>query len=304
MKDGIAYPVSWFDIIFNPSFPYRFAHMFTAAYLTTSLVVLSVGARYLVAKRFEQEAKTMIRMGLGMVAILAPLQLFIGDQHGLNTAEYQPAKLAAMEAHWEGEQAGPSHTLCLARCRRPRPTIWSWRIPNLGSLIIRHDPNGLFKGLKDFKPEDRPPLLPVFFAFRVMVGIGLLMIAIGAVGAYLWWRRKLFDATWFLQPMTYAWPLGFIAIICGWWVTETGRQPYLVYGVLRTADAVSPVAFGAVLTSLILFVLIYSSVFSMGILYINRLIEKGPEGRCHRARYPSGRYSRIAAPRRRAGGHP
>jgi len=278
MRDGIAYPLSWYEIVFNPSFPYRFAHMFTAAYLTTSLVVLSVGARYLVAKRFEQEAKTMIRMGLGMVAILAPLQLFIGDQHGLNTAEHQPAKVAAMEAHWDGSKPAPLILFAWPDAKAETNHL-ELAIPNLGSLIIRHDPNGLFKGLKDFKPEDRPPLLPVFFAFRGMVGIGLLMITIGAIGAFLWWRRKLFDATWFLQPLTYAWPLGFIAIICGWWVTETGRQPYVVYGVLRTVDAVSPVAFGAVLTSLILFVLIYSSVFSMGILYINKLIEKGPEGK-------------------------
>jgi cytochrome d ubiquinol oxidase subunit I len=255
MRDGIAYPLSWYEIVFNPSFPYRFAHMFTAAYLTTSLVVLSVGARYLVAKRFEQEAKTMIRMGLGMVAILAPLQLFIGDQHGLNTAEHQPAKIAAMEAHWDGSKPAPLILFAWPDAKAETNHL-ELAIPNLGSLIIRHDPNGLFKGLKDFKPEDRPPLLPVFFAFRGMVGIGLLMITIGAIGAFLWWRRKLFDATWFLQPLTYAWPLGFIAIICGWWVTETGRQPYVVYGVLRTVDAVSPVAFGAVLTSLILFVLI------------------------------------------------
>jgi cytochrome bd ubiquinol oxidase subunit I len=278
MKDGIAYPVSWLAIIFNPSFPYRFAHMFTAAFLTTSLVVLSVGARYLVAGRFVEESKSMIRMGLGMVAILAPLQLLFGDAHGLNTAEYQPVKLAAMEAHWEGDK--PAGLVLFAWPDATAETNHlELSVPHLGSLIITHDPNGLFKGLKDFKPEDRPPLLPIFFAFRVMVGLGLLMIAIGAVGAFLWWRRKLFDATWFLRPLTYAWPLGFIAIVSGWWVTETGRQPYLVYGILRTVDAASPVAFSAVLFTLILFVLIYSSVFSMGILYINRLIEKGPEGK-------------------------
>jgi cytochrome bd ubiquinol oxidase subunit I len=278
MKDGIAYPVSWIAAIFNPSFPYRFAHMFTAAFLTTSLVVLSVGARYLVAGRFVEESKSMIRMGLGMVAILAPLQLLIGDQHGLNTVEYQPAKLAAMEAHWEGDK--PADLVLFAwPDAKAETNHLELSIPHLGSLIITHDPNGLFKGLKDFKPEDRPPLLPIFFAFRVMVGLGLLMIAVGAVGAFLWWRRKLFDATWFLRPVTYAWPLGFIAIVAGWWVTETGRQPYLVYGLLRTVDAASPVAFSAVLFTLILFVLIYSSVFSMGILYINKLIEKGPEGK-------------------------
>jgi cytochrome d ubiquinol oxidase subunit I len=278
MKDGIAHPVSWFEIIFNPSFPYRFAHMFTAAYLTTSLVVLSVGARYLVQKRFVEEAKTMIRMGLGMVAILAPLQLFIGDAHGLNTAEHQPVKVAAMEAHWDGSKPGELLLFAWPDAKAEK-NHFEIGIPHLASLIITHRYDGLFKGLKDFKAEERPPLLPVFFAFRVMVGIGMLMIAIGLVGAFLWWRRKLFEATWYLQPLTYAWPLGFIAIVSGWWVTETGRQPYLVYGILKTVDAVSPVAFGAVLTTLILFVLIYTSVFSMGILYINRLIEKGPQGK-------------------------
>ncbi|HVJ76519.1 MAG TPA: cytochrome ubiquinol oxidase subunit I [Hyphomicrobium sp.] len=277
MRDGIAYPVDWFKIVFNPSFPYRFSHMFTAAYLTTSLVVLSVGARYLVANRFIEESKTMIRMGLGMVAVLAPLQLFIGDAHGLNTAEHQPVKVAAMEAHWDGSKPGELLLFAWPDAKAEK-NHFEIGIPHLASLIITHRMDGLFKGLKDFKAEDRPPLIPVFFAFRAMVGIGLLMIAIGFVGAFLWWRRKLFDSTWFLRPLTYAWPLGFIAIIAGWWVTETGRQPYLVYGVLRTLDGVSPVAFGAVLTTLILFVLIYTSVFSMGILYINRLIEKGPQG--------------------------
>jgi cytochrome d ubiquinol oxidase subunit I len=252
--------------------------MFTAAYLTTSLVVLSVGARYLVQKRLVEEAKTMIRMGLGMVAILAPLQLFIGDAHGLNTAEHQPVKVAAMEAHWDGSKPGELLLFAWPDAKAEK-NHFEIGIPHLASLIITHRYDGLFKGLKDFKAEERPPLLPVFFAFRVMVGIGMLMIAIGLVGAFLWWRRKLFEATWYLQPLTYAWPLGFIAIVSGWWVTETGRQPYLVYGILKTVDAVSPVAFGAVLTTLILFVLIYTSVFSMGILYINRLIEKGPQGK-------------------------
>ena len=278
MKDGIAYPVDWLKIMFNPSFPYRFAHMFTAAYLTTSLVVLSVGARYLMANRYVEEAKTMIRMGLGMVAVLAPLQMVIGDAHGLNTAEYQPAKIAAMEAHWDGSKPGEL-VLFAWPDQKAEENHFEISIPHIASLIITHDPNGLFKGLKDFKPEDRPPVLPVFFAFRVMVGVGVAMIAIGGIGAFLWWRKSLFEAGWYLRPLTYAWPLGFIAILAGWWVTETGRQPFLIYGVLRTLDAVSAVSFGAVLTSLTLFVLVYSSVFSMGILYINKLIEKGPEGK-------------------------
>lgn len=277
MKDGIAYPTDWLAVIFNPSFPYRFAHMFTAAYLTTSLVVLSVGARYLVSGRFIEEAKTMMRMGLGMVAVLAPLQLVIGDAHGLNTAEYQPAKVAAMEAHWDGSKPGELVLFAWPNEKEER-NDFEIGIPNLASLIITHSTDGLFKGLKEFKPEDRPPVKPVFFAFRIMVGIGMVMIAMGIIGAFLWWRGRLFETSWYLKPAAYAWPLGFIAIVAGWWVTETGRQPYLIYGELRTLDAISPVAFGAVLTSLILFVLVYSSVFSMGILYINRLIEKGPSG--------------------------
>lgn len=277
VRDGIAYPVNWIAVIFNPSFPYRFAHMFTAAYLTTSLVVLAVGCRYLVKDRFIEESKTMIRMGLGMVAILAPLQAVIGDMHGLNTAIHQPAKVAAMEAHWDGSKPGALVLFAWPNEKEER-NDYEIAIPGLASYIITHSTEGLFKGLKDFKPEDRPPVKPVFFAFRVMVGIGLIMIGIGLVGAFLWWRKTIFNTRWYLHWVQYSWPLGFIAILAGWWVTETGRQPWVATGILRTVDAASPVEFGAVLTTLILFVLIYTSVFSMGVYYINRLIEKGPQG--------------------------
>ncbi len=277
MKNGIAFPVDWWQIIFNPSFPYRFAHMFTAAYLTTSLVVLAVGARYLLAGRYIEEAKTMMRMGLGMVAVLAPLQAVIGDLHGLNTAEYQPAKIAAMEAHWDGSKPAPLVLFAIPNTKEER-NDFEISIPNLASFIITHDMNGLFKGLKDFAPEDRPPIPQVFFSFRLMVAIGFVMIAIGFVGAFLWSRGKLFSTRWYLGAVQHAWPLGFVAILAGWWVTETGRQPWLATGILRTKDAVSPVEAWAVLTTLILFVLIYSSVFSMGIYYINKLIDKGPSG--------------------------
>jgi cytochrome d ubiquinol oxidase subunit I len=148
----------------------------------------------------------------------------------------------------------------------------------VASFIITHEWNGLFKGLKDFKPEDRPPVKPVFYAFRVMVGIGFVMIGIGLVGAWLWWRGRVFDTAWYLAPVQHAWPLGFIAILAGWWVTESGRQPWIATGILKTADAISPVTAGAVLTTLILFVLVYTSVFWIGVRYINKLIEKGPSG--------------------------
>ena len=277
MRDGVAHPVDWWAIVFNPSFPYRFSHMFTAAFLTTSLVVLAGGARYLVGNRYETEARTMVRMGLGMVAVLAPLQLFLGDQHGLNTLKYQPAKIAAMEAHWDGSKPGKLVLFAIPREAEERNAL-ELSIPHGASLILTHRADGLFPGLKDFAPQDRPPVTPVFFAFRIMVGIGFVLIGIGLVGAWLWWQGRVFTTRWFLAPVAQTWPLGFIAILAGWWVTETGRQPWVAQGILRTADAASPVAFGAVLTSLLLFILIYSVVFSMGVFYINRLIEKGPVG--------------------------
>lgn len=273
--DGIAYPVSWFEIIFNPSFPYRFAHMLTAAYLTTSVVVMAVGARYLLRGVHLPEARTMLRMGLGMVAVLAPLQLLIGDLHGLNTAEHQPAKLAAMEGHWDGNHPAPFVIIGWPDAQA-EVNRYALEIPNLGSYLITRDWQGTFPGLKDFPRDERPPVAPVFFAFRVMVGIGLVMIASGLVGAWLWWRGRLFSTSWYLRVVAQLWPLGFIAILAGWIVTEMGRQPYLVMGLLRTADAISPVSAGAVLTTLIAFVVVYTVVFGMGIAYVRRLLRKGP----------------------------
>ena len=276
MRDGIAYPVDWSEIIFNPSFPYRFTHMMLATYLTTSLVVLATGARYLLRGRFEREAQTMVRMGLGMVAVLAPMQLLVGDMHGLNTLEHQPAKIAAIEAHWDGSKPAPFVIFAWPDEKNER-NIAEISIPKVGSLILTHDPNGLFRGLRDFAPEDRPPVVPVFFMFRLMLGIGMLLIAFGLTGAYLWWRGRLFSAQWFLKPAGQCWPLGFIALLAGWMVTEIGRQPWVAYGILRTADATSPVAAATVLTSLVLFVLVYFVVFSIGILYIYRMLVKGPK---------------------------
>jgi cytochrome d ubiquinol oxidase subunit I len=277
VRDGIAYPVDWINVIFNPSFPYRFAHMFTAAYLTTSLVVLAVGARYLIAGSFREEAKTMLRMGLGMVAILTPLQMYIGDASGLNTAKHQPAKVAAIEAHWDGTKPGELVLFAWPN-EKTESNDLSIGIPDLSSLLITHSWDGLFPGLKSFPPQDRPPVAPVFFAFRLMVGMGVLMLVLGWVGAWLWARGRLFTTRWYLDVAQYAWPMGFIAVLAGWYVTEIGRQPWVAYGILRTADAASPVTGAQVLTSLILFVLVYGVIFSLGIYYINRLINHGPSG--------------------------
>jgi cytochrome bd ubiquinol oxidase subunit I len=276
IQDGITYPVDWSEIIFNPSFPYRFTHMMIATYITTSLVVLATGARYLLQRRFVTEAKTMVHMGLGMLAILAPLQAVVGDLHGLNTLIHQPAKIAAIEAHWDGSRPADLVLFALPdeKNERNRAEI---AIPKLGSLIITHDWEGRFPGLLDFKPADRPPVVPVFFMFRLMVGLGLFMIAIGFTGVFLWWRKRLHDTRWFLKPLGYCWPLGFIALLAGWMVTEIGRQPWIAYGVLRTADAVSPVTATSVAISLALFVIVYFVVFSVGIWYISKMIGKGPQ---------------------------
>jgi len=277
IRDGIAYPVDWLQIIFNPSFPYRFAHMLNAAYLTTAVVVLAVGARYLLAGRHIEESRTMLRMAVGMIAVSATLQLIIGDMHGLNTLEHQPVKVAAMEGHWSGRDPG-SLVLFGIPDEEARRNQLEIAIPNLGSLILTHDWNGTYLGMTDFPEDQWPPVANVFFTFRIMVGIGLLLIAVGFWGLYLWWRGRLFDTRLFLRAVSYMWPLGFIAILAGWFVTEQGRQPWLVYGHLRTIDGISPVPGASVAGTLALFVFIYGIVFAMGIYYINRLINAGPQG--------------------------
>jgi cytochrome d ubiquinol oxidase subunit I len=277
LRAGIAYPVSWLQVIFNPSFPYRFTHMMTAAYLTTSVVVLAAGARYLIRGEFEAEGRTMMRMGIGMLAILGPLQLLLGDQHGLNTLQYQPAKIAAIEGHWDDD--GPADLLLFAipdeAAERNRAAI---AVPHLGSLVLTHSWNGRFAGIKDFPRDQRPPVTSIFFAFRLMVAIGLALITMGLTGALLWWRGKLFTTRWYLHIAARAWWLGFVAILAGWLTTESGRQPYVAYGILRTDQALSPVSAATVATSLTLFVLVYCVLFSIGIYYIHRLIWNGPKG--------------------------
>jgi cytochrome d ubiquinol oxidase subunit I len=278
VRDGIAYPVSWLAIIFNPSFPYRFAHMLNAAYLTTAFCVLAVGARYLLGARHEAEARTMVRMAVGLLAILAPLQLFIGDQHGLNTLAHQPVKIAAIEAHWDGAHPGDFHIVAWPDERNER-NVFAISIPRGASLILTHDWNGLFPGLTSVPPADRPPVWTVFYAFRIMLAAGIMMIGAGLAGAWLWWRGTLFTTRWYLQAANWSWWIGFVAVISGWVVTESGRQPWIAYGLLRTADATSPVPAASIAQTLALFVVVYGIVFSAGIYFINRLIENGPVGR-------------------------
>src|ERR1700704_1691202 len=278
LRAGVAYPVDWLAIVFNPSFPYRFAHMLNAAYLTTGFVVLAVGARYVLGGKYAEEGRTMLRMAIGMTAILAPLQLILGDQHGLNTLHHQPIKVAAMEAHWDGSK--PGDLLLFAwPDEKAEANRFAIAIPYGASLILTHDPNGLFPGLKSVPAAERPPIAPVFFAFRIMVGIGLIMIATGLIGVLLWWQGRLFETGWYLAVAARGWGIGFAPALAGWTVTESGRQPWLVTGILRTADGTSPVPAASLVGTLALFVVVYGIVFAMGIYYINRLLEHGPQGR-------------------------
>jgi cytochrome d ubiquinol oxidase subunit I len=275
-RNGVAFPVDWLQIVFNPSFPYRLAHMLNAAYLTTGFVVMAVGARYLLGGRYLAEGRTMLRMGIGLTVILAPLQLVIGDQHGLNTLKYQPIKVAAMEAHWDGSKPADFHIFAWPD-EKAGVNHLELSIPKGASLILTHRMNGLFPGLLSVPEADRPPVKTVFFAFRIMLGVGMFMIAAALLGAFLWWRRSLFETRWYLQVMAQTWWTGFVAVIAGWVVTESGRQPWVVYGIMRTADATSPVPGATIAGTLALFVLAYGVVFSFGIYYINRLIAKGPD---------------------------
>jgi cytochrome d ubiquinol oxidase subunit I len=276
IRDGIAYPVDWIAVIFNPSFVYRLAHMLNAAYLTTGFVVLSVGARYLLSNRHQDDARLMMRMAIGLLIVLAPLQLVIGDLHGLNTLAHQPIKVAAMEAHWDGSKPGDFHIFAWPD-QQNETNRFAISIPRGASLILKHDPNGLFPGLKDVPASERPPVPNVFFGFRIMLAVGAFMIAAAFAGGLLWWRDRLFETRWYMRIVSRTWWTGFVAVIAGWVVTESGRQPWLAHGIIRTADAVSPVAAESVAFTLALFVVVYTIVFSMGIFFINRLIEAGPQ---------------------------
>src|SRR5664279_6205934 len=249
--------------------------MLNAAYLTTGFVVLAVGARFLLAGQHLQAGRTMMRMSIGLVVILAPLQLFIGDQHGLNTLKHQPMKVAAMEAHWDGSKPEDFHIFAWPDEQAGR-NRFEISIPHGASLILTHKWDGLFPGLSSVPASERPPVKNVFFAFRIMLAIGFFMIAAALLGAFLWWRGTLFETRWYLRAMAQCWWVGFVAVIAGWVVTESGRQLWIVEGILRTADATSPVPGATIAGTLALFVLAYGVVFWFGIYYINRLIAQGP----------------------------
>jgi cytochrome d ubiquinol oxidase subunit I len=274
--DGRFFPTDWFEVIFNPSFLPRLAHTVVAFFCTTGFVVLGVGAYLIRRGRFIQEGRTMLSMTLWLLTVLVPLQIFIVDQHGLNTLKHQPAKLAAIEAIWDTGRGVPLTLFALPDEKAERNSA-AIELPWLGSLILTHSTVGELKGLKDFPRHQRPPVAIPFFAFRIMVGCGLLMLGIVLVGGWLRWRGRLDDTGWFLAACQYAIPIGFVAVIAGWVTTEVGRQPWTVYGLMRTAESVSPSLTGAdVLISLIAYVVVYLFMYPVGVLLMVRMVRRGP----------------------------
>ncbi|PTS84488.1 cytochrome ubiquinol oxidase subunit I [Sphingomonas sp. HMWF008] len=268
---------SWLKVIFNPSFPYRFVHTVIAAYLTTSLVVGATGAWHLLKNPSEPHARKIFSMAMWMAAIVAPIQIMVGDAHGLNTLEYQPAKVMAMEGHYDSHPNGAPLILFGIPNPDKKRMEYAIEIPKASSLILKHDLNAPLAGLDTIPQDKQPPVAILFWSFRVMVGLGMAIFALGLWSLVARWRGKLYDWKWLHRAGVLMGPAGFIAVIAGWITTETGRQPYTVYGLLRTVDSASPLAAPAVGASLVAFVLVYFAVFGVGTWYILRLIGKGVE---------------------------
>ncbi|PHM37274.1 cytochrome d ubiquinol oxidase, subunit II [Xenorhabdus mauleonii] len=269
-------PVDWLAVIFNPSFPYRLLHMTTAAFLSSAFFVAASAAWHLLKGNDSSAMRKMLSMAMWMILIVAPLQALIGDMHGLNTLEHQPAKIAAMEGHWENPP-GEATPLILFGIpnQETEETRYAIKIPYLASLILTHSLDKQVPALKEFSPEDRPNVLMVFWSFRVMVGLGILMIFAGFWGLWLRHKKRLYENRLFLRFMLLMAPSGLIAILAGWFTTEIGRQPWVVYGLLRTKDAVSAHGDIHMSISLLIFFAVYGCVFGVGYAYMMKLIRKG-----------------------------
>ena len=270
-------PASWWAIIFNPSFPYRLTHMVLAAFITTCFVIGGVSAWYLRRGAHVEEAKRMLKLAVAFAAIAVPLQIVAGDLHGLNVLEHQPTKLAAIEGHWREHEGGMPLVLFGIPNEQAERNDYEIAVPQLGSIVLTHTLDGQVTPLTAVPREDRPPVKPVFFAFRLMVGIGTLMLLLTLASLWAWRRGTLFGSKWLLRGWNLMLPAGFVAMLSGWYVVEIGRQPWVVYGALRTSNALTPtLAAGTVLTSLIVFAVVYAIVFGAGIWYLTRLVIKGP----------------------------
>ncbi len=274
--DGRFFPLSLSAVIFTPSFPYRLAHTVSAFLITTAFVILAAGAYYIRRRMALDESRIMMRMSLLFLALFVPLQIVLGDLHGLNTLQHQPAKVAAMEGIWE-TQRGVGASLFAIPDATNEKNHFEVAIPKLASLYLTHDWNGEVKGLKEWPRADRPPVAVLYVAFRIMVGIGLIMLAIVIIGFLLWWRGRLFTTGWYLRACQWAGASGFIAVLAGWTVTEVGRQPWVVYGLMRTSQGVTPsLTTLDVVISLTVYVLAYVVIFGGGFVLMRRLFRIGP----------------------------
>lgn len=274
--DGRFFPLSLSAVIFTPSFPYRLAHTVSAFLITTAFVILAVGAYYTRRGTALAESRIMMRMSLLFLALFVPLQIVLGDLHGLNTLQHQPAKVAAMEGLWETGR-GVSASLIAIPDEEAETNRFDLAIPKLASLYLTHDVNGEVKGLKEWPKRDRPPVGVVYYAFRIMVGIGVLMLAVVITGLVLWRRGRLFTTPWYLRVCQFAGASGFIAVLAGWTVTEVGRQPWVVYGLMRTSEGVTPsLTTMDVMLSLAAYVLAYAVIFGGGFVLMRRLVRLGP----------------------------
>ncbi|HEK0773823.1 TPA: cytochrome ubiquinol oxidase subunit I [Proteus mirabilis] len=269
-------PVDWLAVIFNPSFPYRLAHMGVAAFLASAFFIAASASWHLLKGNKTSAMKKMLSMSIWIILILAPIQALIGDMHGLNTLKHQPAKIAAIEGHW---QNNPGEATPLILFGIPdmdeEKTKYALQIPYLGSLILTHSLDKQVPALKEFPKDDRPNSLIVFWSFRIMVGLGMLMILVGVWGTWLRYKKKLYQSNLFLRFTFLMAPSGLIDILAGWFTTEVGRQPWVVYGIQRTRDAVSAHGEMHMSISLLIFFIVYGSVFGIGYAYMLKLIRKG-----------------------------
>jgi cytochrome d ubiquinol oxidase subunit I len=277
LMDGSKFIVgSWMDVVFNPSFIDRFLHMLMAAFLTASFVVAGVSSWFLIKNRHLEIAKPCLAIAIVFAGVVAPLQLFIGDKVGTTVFKYQPLKTAAIEGNWNTMQGAPFIIFAIPDVNQGK-NLFQISIHYGASLINTHSLNGTLIGLNSVPKEDRPVILSTFFAFRIMLGIGMLFILSGWIGLWLLFRNKLYTTHWYLRLCTLLTPLGFVAAVCGWLTAESGRQPWVVYGLLRTKDAASVVPMQQVLISLSLFIIGYGVIFSFYLYYLLKTIRKGPE---------------------------
>ena len=273
--DGIFHVVDWWPAIFTASFPYRLAHMVCASFLTGSFVVAGVSAFHMWRGQHLAASRKAFSMAMWLALVLAPTQAFIGDLHGRNTLVHQPTKLAAMEGLWDTTK-GPGMTVIAWPDQDEQRNLYAVEIPHLASLYLTHSWDGEVQGLKAVPPSDQPNVPVVFFAFRIMVGIAMILLATAITGFVLRLRGRLFETRWFQLLAMAVTPLGFIAVLAGWTTTEAGRQPWIIYGHLRTADAVAPVTAGAVTTSLLIFFVVYNVLMLAFIWFAGRVALRGP----------------------------